>query len=168
VAEHGYKVAEVSLEFGDYLWNQPYARCMAKHDEAAIQRLHDTYLAAAREHMAAERAQATAVFGHEIPYVLLLHIGAFDARMFPELVAQMREEGLTFTSMPKAEEDPAYATPATQMIGDGELQEKIARVKGISPQHKDAWRQMAILWRCGHGQPRSLSYVRCGARSSCG
>ena len=29
---HGYKVAEVSMDFEDYLWNEPYARCMAKHD----------------------------------------------------------------------------------------------------------------------------------------
>lgn len=148
LAARGYKVAEVSLEFGDYLWNEPYARCMAKHDDAAIQHLHDTYLAAAHQNMQAEREAAKAVFGHEIPYVLLLHIGAFDARMFPELVAQMRADGLSFTTLPKAEDDPAYATPATEMIGGGDLQDKVARYKHIAEPKRDSYeKELAALCR---------------------
>ncbi len=38
------------MDFGDYLWNDPYARCVAKHDGAAIARLHDTYLATADQY----------------------------------------------------------------------------------------------------------------------
>ena len=37
LAAHNYKIAEVSMDFEDYLWNAPYARCVAKHDDAAIQ-----------------------------------------------------------------------------------------------------------------------------------
>jgi hypothetical protein len=34
--EHGYRVAQVSLDFEDYAWNDAYSRCSAKGDEAAI------------------------------------------------------------------------------------------------------------------------------------
>ena len=36
LTRHGYRIAEVDMDFEDYLWNAPYARCMAKHDEASI------------------------------------------------------------------------------------------------------------------------------------
>ena len=32
--KRGYKVAAVTMSFGDYLWNEPYARCVAKKDDA--------------------------------------------------------------------------------------------------------------------------------------
>ena len=32
---HNYKIAEVNMSFGDSLW-MPYARCVAKHDDAGI------------------------------------------------------------------------------------------------------------------------------------
>src|SRR5271155_2620564 len=35
LAEHGYKIAGVTMSFGDYLYNDPYARCVAKNDAAA-------------------------------------------------------------------------------------------------------------------------------------
>jgi peptidoglycan/xylan/chitin deacetylase (PgdA/CDA1 family) len=33
--ERGYRIAQVTLDFEDYLWNTPYARCLAAHDEQA-------------------------------------------------------------------------------------------------------------------------------------
>ena len=134
--EHGYQVAEVSLQFGDYLWNEPYARCAAKNDQAAIKHLRDTYLAAAREQFASQREKTRVVFGHEIPYVLLLHIGAFDARIFPELVAQMKAEGFGFVTLPEAESDPAYSTSAAQMSGGGTFEDQVKSHKGGAPQKR--------------------------------
>src|SRR5258708_8773994 len=45
--ERGYKIAAVTMSFGDYLWNEPYARCKVKGDAAAIKTLEKTYLSAA-------------------------------------------------------------------------------------------------------------------------
>ena len=41
-------------------------------------------------------------------YVLLMHVGAFDARMLPELFALYRAKGVRFVSLPDAMSDPAY------------------------------------------------------------
>ncbi len=48
------------------------------------------------------------VYGRDVKYVLLMHLGAFDAKMLPELLAMYRGKGFTFVSLPEAESDPAY------------------------------------------------------------
>jgi len=37
-----------------------------------------------------------------------MHVGAFDARMLPELLARYRAKGVQFISLPDAMSDPAY------------------------------------------------------------
>ncbi len=108
LAGRGYRIAQTSMDFEDYLWNAPYARCMARHDEAALQVLHDTYLATAALYYDVFREAARRAYGRDLKYVLLMHVGAFDARMLPELIALYRSKGVTFTSMPDALSDPAY------------------------------------------------------------
>jgi peptidoglycan-N-acetylglucosamine deacetylase len=108
LSAHGYKIAEVSMDFEDYLWNEPYARCAAKHDEPSIQKLHDSYLAVAYQYYAVFRELAQLVYGRDVKYVLLMHVGAFDARMLPELLALYRAKGVQFVSLQDALSDPVY------------------------------------------------------------
>lgn len=119
LADHHYQIAEVNMSFGDYLWNPPYARCVAKHDDAAIKQLHDLYLTAAEDSIASSRQLSREVYNRDIPFVLLMHIGAFDARMFPALVALYRSRGFTFITLPDAESDPAFHDNAYMGIGSG-------------------------------------------------
>ena len=104
----GYKIAEVSMDFEDYLWNAPYARCVAKHDAASIAKLHDSYLAVADQYYGVFRQLSQLVYGRDVKYVLLMHVGAFDARMLPELLKLYRAKGVKFISLPDAMSDPAY------------------------------------------------------------
>jgi peptidoglycan/xylan/chitin deacetylase (PgdA/CDA1 family) len=105
---HGYKIAQVSMDFEDYLWNEPYARCRAKHDEASIAKLHDTFLSVADRYYGIFRQLSQSIYGRDVKYVLLMHVGAFDARMLPELLALYRAKGVKFISLQDAMSDPAY------------------------------------------------------------
>jgi peptidoglycan/xylan/chitin deacetylase (PgdA/CDA1 family) len=105
---HGYRIAGVTMGFGDYLWNEPYARCVAKNDLAAIAQLESSYLAAAAADADFRRAMSKALYNRDIPYVLLMHVGAFDARMLPRLLQLYRDKGFTFVSLEQAETDPFY------------------------------------------------------------
>jgi peptidoglycan-N-acetylglucosamine deacetylase len=96
------------MDFEDYLWNAPYARCAAKQDDAAIQTLHDSYLAVADQYYGIYRELSHLIYGRDVKYVLLMHVGAFDARMLPELLALYRAKGVRFISLPDAMADPAY------------------------------------------------------------
>jgi peptidoglycan/xylan/chitin deacetylase (PgdA/CDA1 family) len=117
--DHGYRIAQVTLDFEDYLWNGPYARCTDKKDEKAIAWLKESYLKTAREYFELDQQMAQQIYGRRIKYVLLMHIGAFDAEMFPALIAQMRKDGFQFISLPDAESDPAYESDPDVGLKDG-------------------------------------------------
>jgi len=108
LAENGYKIAAVTMSFGDYMWNEPYARCVAKNDSATIAQLEASYLAAADATIDYTRAMSKALYGRDIPYVLLMHVGAMDARVLPRLLKIYREKGFSFVSLEDAERDPFY------------------------------------------------------------
>jgi peptidoglycan/xylan/chitin deacetylase (PgdA/CDA1 family) len=108
LAEHGYKIAAVTMSFGDYLYNGPYARCVAKKDAASIAQLEASYLAAADATIDYTRAMSKALYDRDIPYVLLMHVGALDARMLPRLLTLYRDKGFSFVSLQDAEKDPFY------------------------------------------------------------
>jgi peptidoglycan-N-acetylglucosamine deacetylase len=105
---HGYKIAGVTMSFSDYLFNDPYARCMDKKDNAAIAQLEESYLQAAAATIDYTRSMSQALYGRDIPYVLLMHVGAFDARMLPRLLRLYRDKGFTFITLEQAQEDPFY------------------------------------------------------------
>jgi peptidoglycan/xylan/chitin deacetylase (PgdA/CDA1 family) len=108
LAEHGYKIAGVTMSFGDYLYNGPFARCVAKNDAASIAQLEASYLAAADATIDYTRAMSKALYGRDIPYVLLMHVGALAARMLPRLLKLYHDRGFSFVSLQDAEKDAFY------------------------------------------------------------
>jgi hypothetical protein len=97
------------MSFGDFLWNDAYARCVAKGDAAAIAGLERSFLAAAQLEADRVKARAQARMGRDVPHVLLMHLGAFDARMLPRLLTLYEQRGFGFTTLAAAEADPFYA-----------------------------------------------------------
>lgn len=106
--ERGYKIADVTMSFADYSWNDPYARCATKNDSKAIDWLQSSYLSAAQENIAFYRSLSQSLFHRDIPYVLLMHIGAFDAAMLPRLLDLYRSQGFRFVPLAQAETDDFY------------------------------------------------------------
>jgi peptidoglycan-N-acetylglucosamine deacetylase len=118
LGDHHYRIAAVTMSFGDYMWNEPYARCVAKNDSAAIAQLESSYLDAAAQDADFRRAMAKTLFGHDIPYVLLMHVGAFDARMLPRLLKMYRDKGFSFVTLEDAEKDPFYKSSLDPSLPD--------------------------------------------------
>ena len=126
LAAHGYKIAAVTASFGDYAFNEPYARCVAKHDDAAIQEMEQAYLDAARASIKLSAETETAQFGKTPPDILLMHIGAFDAHMLPRLIYLYKQAGFHFVTLPQAAKarenvglvDPALPAWPGRTLGD--------------------------------------------------
>ena len=74
------------MSFGDYRWTEPYARCKAKGDSKAVATLQETYLEAADQSIDYYRELSHRLFRRDVPYVLLMHIGALDSEMLPRLL----------------------------------------------------------------------------------
>lgn len=128
----GYRIASVTMSFGDYAWNGPYARCMAKGDAAAVTALEASYLKAAKDSLDYSRGLSAKLYGRDIPYVLLMHAGAFDARMAPRLLALYRDNGVAFVTLQEAERDPFYAADdKTEATATPTTLEEAMKAKGL-------------------------------------
>src|SRR5579864_2462550 len=117
--EHKYHIAQVTLDFEDYLWNGPYARCMEKKDAASIEWLKTSYMATAAEYIALDRAMANLVYGRDIRHVLLVHIGGFETVMLPRLLDFLKKQNFRFVTLPEAEKDAAYLSDPDVALKDG-------------------------------------------------
>jgi len=131
--ERGYRIAQVTLDYEDYLWNSPYARCAGTHDEKTIAWLRSSYLETAHGYIEGDRAMAKLVFGREVPHVLLLHLGAFSATILPDLLELLRREGFTLTTLDQVESDPAYESdPDAASKYGGTLLEQWMDARGLT------------------------------------
>jgi peptidoglycan/xylan/chitin deacetylase (PgdA/CDA1 family) len=139
LSDHGYKIAQVTLDFGDYAWNNPYARCVAKQDAQAIEWLKSSYLQTAKDDIALDRKLSVMLFGRDIKYVLLMHIGALDSILLPQLLDLFKKEGFDFVSLEEAEKDPAYQSdPDAALLHGGTFLEQLTEARHLKyPPHAD-------------------------------
>lgn len=147
LAQHGYKIAAVTMNFNDYDWNEPYARCAAKHDAKSVTWLEASYLHAADENIGYYRAMSQKLYGRDIRYVLLLHVGAFDAHMLPRLLELYRQRGFSFVPLEGAEQDPFYAVDVNLKLPPGpDMLENAMREKHLPlPEKADYFKQLQAI-----------------------
>jgi len=136
---HGYRIAQVTLDWEDYLWNTAYARCAAKNDTKSIAWLRSSYLNTASEFLDLGREQSRLIFGHEINYVLLLHLGAFSSTILPDALDLLKKKGFKVVTLEEAESDPAYESdPDVGLHDAGTLLDQWMQVKQIKyPEHAE-------------------------------
>ena len=147
LARRGYRIADVTMDFSDWRWTAPYARCRTLGDEAAVAELERLYLDAAREGIAFYRGLSQSLYGRDIAYVLLMHTGSFDARMLPRLIDLYREQGFRFVSLDQAERDPVYREardPSLPPAAQGLERRAVARGITLPPRPDYAARLAAI------------------------
>ncbi|HWB76220.1 MAG TPA: polysaccharide deacetylase family protein [Nannocystaceae bacterium] len=119
LAHAGYRIAQVTVDFYDWSFNDPYVRCLGAHDEAAIARLRTTYLDHAVAMLRWSDEAAQQLWQRDVGHILLLHVGALTAELIEPLLAAYEAEGVTWIPLAEAMADPIYATPP---VLDGETQ----------------------------------------------
>lgn len=136
---HGYRIAQVTLDWEDYLWNTAYGRCAEKKDQNSIAWLRSSYLSTASEFLDLGREQSKLIFGREINYVLLMHLGAFSSTILPDAFDLLHKEGFQLVTLDEAESDPAYETdPDVGLHDAGTLLDQMMQVKQIKyPPHAE-------------------------------
>ncbi len=129
---HGYKIAQVTLDWEDYLWNSAYARCSAKNDQKSIEWLRASYLDTASKYIDLDRELAKMLFGHDINYVLLMHLGAFSSTILPDALDLLKKKGFTLVTLQEAESDPVYEIdPAAGSLNGGTLLDQLMDARKI-------------------------------------
>lgn len=136
---HGYRIAQVTLDWEDYLWNTAYARCVAKNDAKSMEWLRSSYLSTASEFLDLGREQAKLVYGQEISYVLLMHLGAYSSTILPDALELLKKKGFKLVTLEEAQSDAAYESdPDVGLHDAGTLLDQMMQVKGIKdPEHAE-------------------------------
>jgi peptidoglycan-N-acetylglucosamine deacetylase len=139
LSTHKYRIAQVTLDWEDYLWNFAYARCMAKGDTKSLDWLRSSYLSTASTFLDLGRAQAKLIYGHDINYVLLMHLGAYSSAILPDALDLLKKKGFKLVTLEEAESDPAYeGDPDAGLHDAGTLLDQWMQVKQLQvPPHED-------------------------------
>jgi peptidoglycan/xylan/chitin deacetylase (PgdA/CDA1 family) len=135
----GYQIAQVTLDWEDYMWNTAYTRCVEKNDAKSIEWLRTSYLSTASDFLDLGREQAKLIYGREINYVLLMHLGAFSSAILPDALDLLKKKGFKLVTLQEAESDSIYqGDPDVGLHDAGTLLDQWMQVKGIKyPQHTD-------------------------------
>jgi peptidoglycan/xylan/chitin deacetylase (PgdA/CDA1 family) len=133
LAYNGYRIAQTTLDFEDYLWNSAHARCWMRKDAESMRWLRESYITAARDFIRLGVDHSRKVFGRDIHHVMLLHLGSFSSHILPDLFELLDEEGFEIVTLEQAQQDPAYAyDPDIADPRGGTLVELGMQAKGIA------------------------------------
>ena len=137
--QQGYRTAQVTIDFGDYMWNAPYARCLEKGDQDAVEDLMSLYLDAAEESLEGGQELAQMLFDRDVKHTLLLHIGAFTGLMLPDLFELLDDLEFKVVTLAEAHSDPAYESDPDVAITRGEtFLRQMAQARALDyPRHPD-------------------------------
>ena len=115
LAEHGYRVAPVTIDNSEWVFARAYA---VSKDKATRKRLGAEYLDYMMRVVAYYEKQSDLLFGRQIPQVLLVHANSLNAEYFDDLADRIAGRGYRFVPLDAAVADEAYRS-ADEFVGNG-------------------------------------------------
>ena len=114
LAEHGYRVAPVTVDNGEWVFAFAYANVLDGQPDtparaSTLERLRRGYVPYMLAKLDYYERQSVALLGHALPQVLLLHANELNAAAYVDLVEGIRRRGYRFVALEEAMRDPAYA-----------------------------------------------------------
>jgi len=113
LASRGYTIAPVTHDNGEWIFASAYAKAGNRADAATQRRVIEAYVPYMESKFDYFERESRALFGREIPQVLLIHANSLNADAYPDLARMMRARGYAFVPLASALEDPAFASPDT-------------------------------------------------------
>ncbi len=110
LAARGYRVAPVTVDTNDWMYNSVYADALARGDAGGAARVRDAYVASYTRILDFFEDLTLRVFDRPIRHVLLVHANLLNADTLPEWAAVLKARGYAFVTLSRALEDPAYAS----------------------------------------------------------
>lgn len=118
VAARGLKVAPVTIDNAEWIFARAYLGADEAGDAPRKGKIVEAYVAYMEAKTAYYERQTRALFGRDIPQVLLVHANRLNADHFDRIVAMLVARGYTFTTLEAATADEAYRTADTY-VGRG-------------------------------------------------
>ena len=117
--QHGYRVAPVTIDNGEWIFSAAFDKAFSRGDTAAMHRWGKSYIEYMYRKLKYWEGFSQRLFGRNIQHVLLIHSNRLNSFYFHDLCRMIRSEGYSFISLDSALQDPAYQTPDTYTGGWG-------------------------------------------------
>jgi peptidoglycan/xylan/chitin deacetylase (PgdA/CDA1 family) len=114
LGEHGYRIAPVTVDNGEWVWAFAYANVIDGRPDTAeraatLERLRRGYIPYMLNKVDYYEQQSQALLGYALPQVWLLHANELNAAAYADLVAGVQRRGYRVVTLDEAMRDPAYA-----------------------------------------------------------
>ena len=117
---HGYRIAPVTIDNGEYIYGGAYAGAWARGDSVTMGRIGRDYIRYMLEVVDYYEGQATAILGDaDFPQVLLIHAYALNADWLGPLLDALETRGWEWIRLDTALRHPAYDRSAEGWTGRG-------------------------------------------------
>lgn len=117
LAAHGYRIAPVTIDNGEWMYGAAYADAWNRSDSAAMERLGTDYVRYMLEVVEFYEGQAREIVGRPIPQILLIHASALNAEWLGALLDAVKARGYGWVSLEDAIRDPAFNRPVDGYTG---------------------------------------------------
>ena len=146
LADHGYRIAPVSIDDGDYIFARAYERSFDKGDRKLAKKIGEDYLSYMNDKIAYWERQSDRLFGRQINQILLIHASLMNSELIGHLAQVFERRGYKFIDLDTALKDDAYRLP-----------DEYVRNAGISWLHR--WALAKGLEYLVPDEPRVPDYV---------
>jgi peptidoglycan/xylan/chitin deacetylase (PgdA/CDA1 family) len=131
LAQRGYRIAPVSVDYADYSYSGVYSRHLRSGAREKADDLFATVMSRLDESFTRAEKRSIEVLGYELPQILLIHCNEMNALTLRTTIQRIRKRGYTFVSLDEAMDDPAYKLPNLRPggLGGGGLFNTLAAAK---------------------------------------
>lgn len=130
LAQHGYRVAPITVDYKDYMFAGAYSRALRAGQEDLAARIIQAYMA--NLDIGFEQAEnfSRELYGYELPQILLIHCSEMNSVSLRQSLGRMRKRGYAFVTLTEAMSDPAYQRPDTFASNGGSWLGRSAKAMG--------------------------------------
>jgi len=111
LADHGYTVAPISFDNGDYIFARAYDNARDQKDAELMKKVGEAYVPYMEAKLDYWERQSMKTLGRPMSHTLLIHANSINAEFFDDLAAMMKKRGYKFVSLEEALKDEAYRLP---------------------------------------------------------
>jgi len=130
LAQRGYRVAPVTVDYADYTFAGAYRRQMTDGNVEVAEKIKAAYLNQVDVGFEYAEMASMELFGYELPQILLIHCNELNALTLRDTIARLRKRGYEFITLDEAMKDPAYQRPDTFAGPGGSWLSRTATVMG--------------------------------------
>ena len=117
---NGYRIAEVTADYNDWAWDDAYVRCARRGDKESMAWLEAHVAADAEWHLNGSAAMAEMLFHRNVPQILLVHAGLFNAVVLDKILKDLHTQHVNFITLDEALSDPAFKINPNRGFAGGE------------------------------------------------